>query len=414
MAYNDAFDAMWKQLGMIISGFLDGYLMQARSSSSTRTDTCTRTRADTPPFNDPHSDMECIATHGIFKLYAHKGVEKQSQNDASDARPNKTEDNEQLMKYCTKRADGRWQASKTIDGKRIFVYGKTQAEAIDKLRKLSGRKQQTPRESFYKFAIWWADTFKKGKVTEKTYQGYVAVINTHLKITTPINKITYMQLQEILNKLVASRMRVEVYQLMRQICKKAYELDFIKKDISQFLDRGKIEKPERRALTLDEQTKLLQQLGNDMFSRRVMFYLCTGARPSEIATVRKDEIRPGWLKINGTKTKGAVRWVKVSERLTSMLQGESPEFFKFDAKKFRMHLQRVCIKAGITYDVDTYTLRHTFATNLYILRVPEKDRQTYMGHAPGSAMTNGVYTTFSPDITAENIYDIYGDWYPKF
>ena len=43
-----------------------------------------------------------------------------------------------------------------------------------------------------------------------------------------------------------------------------------------------------------------------------------------------------------------------------------------------------------------------------------KDRQTYMGHAPGSTMTNGVYTTFSPDITAQNNYDIYGDWYPEF
>ena len=79
-----------------------------------------------------------------------------------------------------------------------------------------------------------------------------------------------------------------------------------------------------------------------------------------------------------------------------------------------MHLQRICLKAGITYDVDTYTLRHTFATNLYILRVPEKDRQTYMGHSPGSTITNGVYTTFSPDVKAQNIYDIYGDWYPEF
>lgn len=37
-----------------------------------------------------------------------------------------------------------------------------------------------------------------------------------------------------------------------------------------------------------------------------------------------------------------------------------------------------------------------------------------MGHSPGSAMTNRVYTTFSQDVTAQNIYDIYGDWYPKF
>lgn len=372
--------------------------------------------SESKPAEEPvlSSDMICVAERGIFRLYAHdKGGDAARQSDVLDAQFFDKKENEQ-MKYCTKRSDGRWQASKTINGKRVFVYGKTQKEAAEKLRKLSGRKQPVKRQSFHQFALWWVNTFKKGNVTDKTYTGYVAVINTHLKISTPINKVTYFQLQEILNKLDLSRMRQEVFQLMRQICKKAYELDFIKKDVSQFLDKGKIAKPERRALTLEEQRRLIAALGTDMFARRVMFYLCTGARPAEIATVRKDELRPGWLKINGTKTKASVRWVKISARLTSMLEGESPEFFKFDAKKFRMHLQRVCQGAGIDYDVDTYTLRHTFATNLYILRVPEKDRQTYMGHASGSAMTNDVYTTFSPDVTSKNIYDLYGDWLPEF
>ena len=102
----------------------------------------------------------------------------------------------------------------------------------------------------------------------------------------------------------------------------------------------------------------------------------------------------------------------ISEQQLRMLK--NMEFFKFDNKKFRQHLQRVCDKAGIDYDVDSYTLRHTFATNLYILRVPEKDRQTYMGHAAGSSMTNDVYTTFTPDTTPQDVYDIYGDWLPKF
>ena len=79
-----------------------------------------------------------------------------------------------------------------------------------------------------------------------------------------------------------------------------------------------------------------------------------------------------------------------------------------------LRLQKMCAAAGIDYNVDIYTLRHTFATNLYIIGVPEKDRQEYMGHVSGSPMTNDVYTTFTPDVKAENIYDIYGDFFPKF
>ena len=370
-----------------------------------------------PP--QPRDDVTYTAHDGSFSLLKWtpdmiqaQGGDIQSQTVSSPQTSKKEEEN---LKYLTKRSDGRWQASKVIDGKRVYVYGKTQIEARNKLRALDTKRNRVRTYSFYDFAKYWLETYKKGRVADKTYKDYANIIERHLNIKTPINKVSLLQLQELLNGLSASRIREAVCQVMKAVIKKAYELDFIKKDISQFLDKGKIEKSrKRRALTLEEQRKLLAMLSDDIFSRRVMFYICTGARPAEIATVRKSELRANWVKINGTKTTGSVRWVKISERMSAMLAGESAEFFKFDAKRFREHLQRVCKNAGIERDVDTYTLRHTFATNLYILRVPEKDRQTYMGHVDGSSMTNEVYTTFSPDVTAQDIYNIFGDWLPKF
>lgn len=318
------------------------------------------------------------------------------------------------MKYITKRNDGRWCGRKSINGKRICVYGKTQKECFEKLKKLSNRKQQVHGKSFYDFSIWWLETYKSNSVSEKTYKDYFYNIKRYLKVSTPINKITLLQLQELLNKLPPTRTKEELYTLIKQIVKKAYELDFVHKDIAQFLVKGKIQKGEKRALNVEEQRKLMNQLSDDLFSKRVLFYLCTGCRPSEIKTVNLKELKPGYVKINGTKTATSVRWVKISEKLYQILKNETQAFFSFDDKKFREHLKRSCEKAGIEYNVDTYTLRHTYATNLYIIGIPEKDRQTYLGHKDGSKVTNDVYTTFSPDVKAKDIYDIYGEMLPIF
>lgn len=371
--------------------------------------------------------MTCTRRFGAFALFerdpaaeplrqlmdAHiQGGDANSVNVLSCAQT--LEKEEENMKYICKRSDGRWQGSKTIDGKRVYVYGRTKAEAYEKFKQLKNRKQTSRSLTFIQFAMQWLETYKKDCIRPITYKNYLRMIRCHLDISTPLNRVTPEQLQRILSAMPPSRAREETFQLMRQIFAKALQLGYVKRDPTPGLVKGKKPAAERRALTLEEQKCLLAQLGEDKFSRRVMFYLCTGARPAEIATVKKEELRPGWVKINGTKTKRSVRWVKVSDKLVEMLKRQEPEFFKFDPKKFRQHLQRVCDKAGIAYDVDSYTLRHTFATNLYILRVPEKDRQTYMGHAAGSAMTNDVYTTFTPDTTPQDVYDIYGDWLPKF
>ena len=77
-------------------------------------------------------------------------------------------------------------------------------------------------------------------------------------------------------------------------------------------------------------------------------------------------------------------------------------------------MRRVCDGLGIECEVTPFTLRHTFATNLYILGVHEKDRQAYMGDTAGSKVTNDVYTPYSPDVDAAEIASGYGDFLPKF
>lgn len=378
----------------------------------------------------PHT-MTCTRRFGAFSLWEHvpagshpalistdkEGGDAKSINTATmPSLKFEKEDIDDDMKYVTKRSDGRYVARKTIDGKRIVAYGHSKKEAMDKLHEAIGKRSYTKHGSMTlnKFALWWLETYKKGNVTDKTYSGYLSAIKAHIKLEIPINRITVLDLQKLINEMPLTKQRKEVYKLLKQIIRKAWELDYIKKDLSEFISLGKVVTKTREALGLDDQIKLWNALGDDMFSRRVRFYMLTGARPAEIATVKKAELRPGWVKINGTKTANAVRWVKISDKLYQMLLGESPEFFKFDNKRFRQRLQRFCQECKIEKNIDVYTLRHTFATNLYLLRIPEKDRQTYMGHAAGSDITNTVYTTFTPDTRPEDIKNIFGDWLPEF
>lgn len=326
---------------------------------------------------------------------------------------------EESMKYISKRKDGRWMGSKLVDGKRIYVYARTQRECAEKLKealktkpqeKLSGQKGW----SFKKFANWWLVTYKQNNLTKYTYQCYKYQIASHLNIDTPVNKVTAVQFQVMLNSLPPTRVRKEVAMILRQILRKAYELELTKKDLSEFLVVGKIKEGSREALTLEQQEKLIGALEDDIFSRRIIVYLCTGVRPSELKSIKQSELRPGWVKINGTKNGYSTRWVKISTRVYEILRDAPPEFFSYDLKRFREKFQSFCIEHKICDVIDLYTLRHTFATNLYVLRVPEKDRQMYMGHSAGSIITNKTYTTFSPDVTAQNIKDIYGDLYPDF
>lgn len=87
--------------------------------------------ADKPVFS---SKMTCVATHGIFKLYVHEGVIPSSQSDSSDANIQK----EQLMKYCTKRADGRWQASKPLTASAFSCTAKRKQRRLRNFANLRG------------------------------------------------------------------------------------------------------------------------------------------------------------------------------------------------------------------------------------------------------------------------------------
>src|SRR6266536_2462938 len=84
------------------------------------------------------------------------------------------------------RKDGRWVAELTLeDGKRKLLYGKTQEEAIAKLKQAEYEKRQGilatgPKQKLGDFLIYWLDQVHKRRIGSNTYGRYKEVRDYHI------------------------------------------------------------------------------------------------------------------------------------------------------------------------------------------------------------------------------------------
>ena len=284
------------------------------------------------------------------------------------------------MKNIRKRPNGLYEGRKTIDGTRYSVYARTQEECLKKLKNITKHPQITKKtQKLVDFAKKWLNVYKKDAINKSSYYTYQLVINTHIsKINKPLNRLTVLELQEFLNSLPPTRIREYTYMTLKQILKKAYELDLLKKDISQFLEKGKIRREDKHGLTLNEQKIILNKLCEcDIeFKTRIMCYILIGCRPSEIKTLELRNETDNYIYVGGTKTKRAKRFVKISQAFREVFLEHKDIFYSTSTKWLNRQFVAFCKELDI--DASLYTLRHTFATNLFYLGVPDKERQVYM------------------------------------
>ncbi len=324
------------------------------------------------------------------------------------------------MKNVRLRKDGRFEFRKVINGVKVDIVKRTKLELLEAIRKIKkfGYQKTQPKlkHNFKIFAERWFNLFKKPNIKEASADVYENILDNHLLHlhNKNIEDITLDDLQSILNN-EKGRMRELSYLTIKQVFKQAYFEDLIKKDISQFLQKGKIEHTERRSLLYSEQKLLWESLGSDHLSLLIRFYLLTGCRREEAKISKQDLLSEGnnyFVYIAGTKTEKSKRYVKISKKLFDELSKFEGQIFYTDyksiEKRFRKKVRALNLKATI------HQLRHTFATNLFVLGVPDKTRQMYLGHA-SIVMTNDVYThVIDPTLTAERIKRLYGKWLPEY
>ena len=323
------------------------------------------------------------------------------------------------MPKIKKRADGLYQKSVTINGKRHVFYGKTQAEIMRKILNYEEKAKNGP--TFKEVAEEW----KASVCNELAYKTYVtykchaeAAIerfgSSYISDITTVdinNYITYIASKKYAFKTVKSYLSV-ISLIFHHAILNGYIQHNPCRDVPT--PRGLSQK--KRELPSDDEIKKVFSSVHCTFGLFALFVLCTGLRRGEALALTYGDIDRDkcTVSINKSiyhqgnkpvlkqpKTAAGIREVIVPQFLMNYLPPEKKKdailFSNSDGEYIRSsHFNRLWKKykeeSGVT--ITPHQLRHAYATILYDAGVGDKDCQELLGHSDIS-VTRNIYTHIS-------------------
>lgn len=268
---------------------------------------------------------------------------------------------------------------------------------------IATKQEQPPAPTLYQLCHEYCHRYKTDLVS---FEGYESILRKWLiQLNKPITDYTKDMIYDWLHKDCGSKRLC--FQVLKSVFADAAEKGIIPRNIIATLKRPDAEKIEGRWFTIAEQKLILDNIEQSGMENEIMFYLMTGCRLSE-AWNAKPDFDKNSVYVTRTKKDGTSGWVNISLEYSKKLKEIWPQMFKRSTpENYSRWFSAFLTKLGIKYpDTSLHSLRHTFCTNLYYLGVPNKTRQYLMGHKT-SAMTNDLYTTYDPNVTKQDIIDLY-------
>jgi integrase len=227
-----------------------------------------------------------------------------------------------------------------------------------------------------------------------------------------LDNLTTNRIQTYLNKEQKSRKKELLVLYFESAIKKALELDITKNNFIKGIIKDKKIKNKRFAFNYFEQEQILQELENyPNIKMAIYFYLLTGARKNELIKNSKDiDLQNNFITIRGTKTeKSKLRVIECASEFLQQLQNymNNNKFptTAYIAKIFNKLCKSININNGTLH-----RLRHTFATNCYVLGIKDKQIQEWLGHESIETTMN-IYTDLDKTLTKEKIITLYKNMY---
>jgi len=330
-----------------------------------------------------------------------------------------------------KRADNRYTVTLTLDGKRYFFYGKTQAEAKAKADTARARlKAGGPvRDATRSLTDWlneWTGTYlaisDRAESTKTMHEGYARTWITPTIGSVPLGSLTANDINRLLLTMKASgkaeSTRRNCYTTLRKALDDAVTNGLLAANPAHKIRQPGVNRHEARFLTAPEVGRLLQAAETYRYHVVLRFILGTGLRRGEALALRWSDIdfdnaqaklrgsltrRGRELIVSGVKTTASRRTVALSPTMVGLLlqQKGSQAAERVQARNLWRNTDFVFTTAdGAAVEpqnvlrtvreaansaglgpVTVHSLRHTYATAALLNGVALKVVSANLGHA---------------------------------
>lgn len=270
-------------------------------------------------------------------------------------------------------------------------------EMLGSAEKCVKNKERPIPSTFDKFANYFFEKFYKRKVGQSTFRVAMSNYKNHVAPhfgDMPLKQITADKCQELLDRLIdEDKVRTEenVFTMLNMIFKAAVKHGVMAHNPIDMVFHTKHEREHGKALSKDEERKLLEQTAGTPYQLMFAIGLYTGLRPNEYKTAYIDG---DFIVANNSKRKNGkveLKKIPITPMLAPYLEGvKELHFTRLEQIRHKFN--------GILPAHKLYDLRTTFYTRCMECGVAEVAAKTFVGHALG-----GMADTYT-DLSDEFLY----------
>jgi len=201
-----------------------------------------------------------------------------------------------------KRSDGRWCAAYfDKEYRRHYVYGKTQKEIKQKLKKKMSEVNVSAKGKGITVDEWmvqYLDEYKRNEVKETTYWSYMELYEKHIKKSdiglSELQSLTSQQLQKFYNDKKEQEYNPKtikhMYVLINSALDKAMQIKLLNENVNRQTVIPKKEEYTAKVLSAEEVKKILVNAKEDKLYPIIALEIYTGLRKGEIMALKWENI----------------------------------------------------------------------------------------------------------------------------